>query len=100
MYLKDIRKPLKVNITKTEALELGNFNGPICPDLKIQWVAKSTRVLGIQITKDKDSLLSENYNNILERIESRLKGWKKNFPIYNVTLARPEFLKITRKTTF
>ena len=68
---------LKVNVMKTEAMGLGNFSNPICSELKIQWVKKSTKILGINIAKDRDLLISENYSNILDKIESRLQGWRR-----------------------
>ena len=73
---------LKVNVSKTEAMGLGNFSNPICSELKIQWVKNSTKIWGINIAKDKDLLISENYSNILDKIEARLQGWcKRNMSI-------------------
>jgi len=77
--LKEFEKVsgLKVNVSKTEALGLGVFNTPICRHLKIQWVAESTRVLGIYVSKDKSVLMDHNFKDILVKIKSRLDGWKK-----------------------
>jgi len=77
--LKDFERVsgLRVNVTKTEAMGLGTFDKPICPELKIQWVEKTTRVLGIQIAKDKSILLAENFGVILDKIQARLNGWKR-----------------------
>jgi len=68
---------LKVNVAKTEALGLGTFKTPTCLDLKIQWVEKSTKVLGIYVSKDPVNLIDQNYNDILERIRAKLNGWKR-----------------------
>jgi len=68
---------LRVNVTKTEAMGLGVFDKPICPELKIKWVEKTTRVLGIQIAKDKSVLLAENFGDIIDKIQARLNGWKR-----------------------
>jgi len=77
--LKEFEKVsgLRVNVSKTEAMGLGTFDKTICPELKIQWVEKTTRVLGIQIAKDKSVLLAENFGEILDKIQARLKGWKR-----------------------
>ena len=68
---------LKVNVNKTEAMGLGTFSDPICPHIKIKWVQATTRVLGIDIARDRDTLISENYANILDKISARLKGWQR-----------------------
>jgi len=77
--LKDFQEisGLKVNVAKTEALCLGKFNTHICPELKINWVEDSTRVLGIQIANEKSILLANNFKDILSKIEARLNGWKR-----------------------
>ena len=68
---------LKVNVNKTEALMLGPLNKSLCKNLKINWVEKSTRVLGIHITKDAKSLIDINYDGLIERIAARLQNWKR-----------------------
>ena len=68
---------LKVNVNKTEALMLGTLNKSLCKNLKINWVEKSTRVLGIHITKDPKSLIDINYDGLIERIAARLQNWKR-----------------------
>ena len=56
---------------------LGVFTAPICPELKIQWVTDTTRVLGVHVAKDKNILIESNFGSILDKIESRLNGWKR-----------------------
>lgn len=68
---------LKVNIQKTEALELGPFKGPICPELKIKWVERTTRVLGIHIAKEVSESIEANYKGLLDRIAAKLNNWSR-----------------------
>ena len=56
---------------------LGTCLEPIKTDLNIKWVDKSTRILGINVSRSKSTLISENYKNIISKIETRLKGWQK-----------------------
>ena len=68
---------LKVNVSKTEAMGLGTCSNPIKSSLNIKWVEDYTRVLGINVSRSKSTLISENYKTIISRLESRLKGWGK-----------------------
>ena len=36
---------------------LGSFGDPIGPEIKIKWVTKTTKVLGVEIAKDRDILI-------------------------------------------
>ena len=56
---------------------LGTVTNPINTGLNIKWVTDYTRVLGINVARTKSTLITENYKNIITKIESRLKGWGK-----------------------
>jgi len=68
---------LKVNVNKTEALALGTFVNIRLDNLNINWVDISTRVLGIHISDDKTHLIDLNFKDLLEKIKTRLNGWKR-----------------------
>ena len=65
---------LKVNETKTEALPLGK--GRIITCNKINWVKSTTKVLGIKIGVNKDIMVAENYNGILDKLRTKLNIWR------------------------
>jgi len=68
---------LKVNVAKTEAMGLGGFDEPICKELNIQWVNSTTRVLGIQIAREANTLVAVNYENIIDKIKAKLNVWRR-----------------------
>jgi len=77
--LKEFEKVsgLKVNVNKTEALGLGTFDKTRIQNLNINWVDTSTKVLGIHISDDKTHLIDLNFKDLLDKIKTRLNGWKR-----------------------
>ena len=67
---------LKINVNKTEVLPLGSSELLESGKLHLEWVDKSTRVLGIHICKYNTDMVECNYGEILGKLRSKLSVWK------------------------
>ncbi len=66
----------KVNFDKTEIFPLGTIKYtaiPLYTKTKIKWSYKSINALGIHIIHDKNVLMSNNYNPIINKIENTIR---------------------------
>ena len=69
---------LKVNVQKTEVLNLDNYCTELCPQLRFKnWVKTHCKVLGIDISRDISKMLKDNKGKILERIKTLINTWGK-----------------------
>ena len=66
---------LKINVNKTEVLQLGCSRKLNCGKLKLNWVEHSTRILGIHICNTRQGLLEVNYKEILNKLKNKLSVW-------------------------
>jgi hypothetical protein len=66
---------LKVNRDKSEAIGIGNSSNFKHHDIGIKWPNGSIRCLGIFINPNMDSMIKDNFNPCLEKIENILELW-------------------------
>ena len=70
---------LRLNCSKTEALWIGSnarSDFKICRERNFKWPKEKVKTLGVWISTNPGTTLSQNYNEKLERVKAILGCWK------------------------
>ena len=68
---------LKINVQKTELINLDNSNAQQCPKLKLNWVITDSKVLGVKISRDMVLMLEINVELIIGKVKTIIGNWGK-----------------------
>lgn len=69
---------LKINVTKTRAIWIGNkkySDHILCPDLSLNWSDANFKVLGLEFSLDLDNMLEINFAKKIKEVSSILRSW-------------------------
>ena len=70
---------LKINYEKTELLRIGslkNSNAKLYTQKQLQWTNKVVKLLGVQLTADRNQLLKLNYEPIIAKLQNIISVWQ------------------------